>query len=98
MNVVFFTFFAAVAPAQIQPQPKPPQASYGTCSPNIGNVSGNVTIQFSGGCSGIDPTAVKAINEFLAKFPKTQDRLQELLDKKDLELNLLNLGVKSRVD
>src|SRR5438067_2067126 len=65
----------------------PGQVSYGTCSPNISNVSGNITIQFSGnGCLGIDPAAIKHLNEFLADFPKTQRRLQELLDKKDLEL------------
>lgn len=63
------------------------QRSFGNCSPNIQDVSGNVTIQFTGSaCAGLDPATIKKLNEFLADFPKTQHRLQELLDKKDQEL------------
>jgi tetratricopeptide (TPR) repeat protein len=44
-------------------------------------------IQFSGAaCTGIDPRAVRELNRFLGDFPKTQRRLLELLDKKDVEL------------
>jgi tetratricopeptide (TPR) repeat protein len=64
------------------------QTSHGPCSPNISNVSGVVKIQFaSNACSGIDPEAVRRLNAFLTDFPKTQHRLQELLDKKDVELS-----------
>lgn len=63
------------------------QHSNGTCSPNIQDVRGNITIQFFGGaCGGLDPVAIRRLNEFLADFPKTQHRLEELLEKKDEEL------------
>src|SRR5205823_536775 len=64
------------------------QHSSGNCSPNVHDVLGNVTIQFEGsGCGSLDPVAVRNLNRFLADFPKTQRRLQELLDKKDIELS-----------
>jgi tetratricopeptide (TPR) repeat protein len=63
-------------------------ATYGACSPVISNVSGSIVIRFSGtACAGMDPAAIQKLNEFLAAFPKTQRRLQELLDKKDVELS-----------
>jgi len=77
---------AALSQAPKAVTPKVEQKSAGPCSPNIANVSGNVTLEFRGGCAGIDPRAVKQINEFLRDFPKTQRRLQELLDLKDQEL------------
>jgi tetratricopeptide (TPR) repeat protein len=87
MNALVFALFAAVATTPTASQVQPGQVSYGACSPNISNVSGNVTIQFTGGCGGIDPNMVKQINGFLTDFPKTQRRLQELFDKKYAELN-----------
>ncbi len=64
------------------------QVSHGACSPNISNVTGKVTIQFLGdACSGIDPRVIGELNKLLADYPKTVGRLQELLDRKDVELS-----------
>src|SRR6266852_3408967 len=67
------------------------QASNGNCSPNIvGSGSGPVNVQFIGSCSGIDPRLVRELTQsmqkFLAQFPKTIGNLNELLDKKNVEL------------
>jgi len=84
-GICIFSLLAVAQPASAQ---KPAQATSGNCSPNISNTgSGNVTLQFSGNaCQGIDPAAVKKLNDFLATFPKQQSRLLELLDVKDADL------------
>ena len=69
----------------------PSQASTGNCSPNIVNSgSGPVTVQLIGSCNGIDPRLLRdltqSMQKFLAQFPKTIGNLNELLDKKNVEL------------
>ncbi|MDQ2773392.1 MAG: hypothetical protein M3Y57_00450 [Acidobacteriota bacterium] len=59
------------------------QVSHGACSPNISNISGKISVQ----CSGIDPSVINKLNKILAESPNTVRRLQELLDKKDVELS-----------
>jgi WD40 repeat protein len=67
------------------------QTSSGNCSPNlISSGSGRVTVQFIGSCNGLDARLVRELTQsmqmFLAQFPKTIGHLNELLDKKDIEL------------
>src|SRR6266850_3141250 len=67
------------------------QVSSGNCSPNIvGSGGGPVTVQFIGSCNSIDPRLSRelkqSIQKFLAQFPKTIGNLNELLDKKNVEL------------
>ena len=67
------------------------QKTRARCSPNIANVDGNVTIHYdANACSGTDLKLIaelkKILSPFLADYPKTVKRLQELLDKKDVEL------------
>src|ERR1700679_677379 len=50
------------------------QQSSGWCSPNIANVSGNVTVI----CKGVDPRALKVLNDELdRKKLQANDRLRE---------------------
>jgi len=67
------------------------QTSAGSCSPNIvSSGSGAVTVQLNGSCNGVDPRVVRdltqGVQKFLIQFPKTIGHLNELLDKKDVEL------------
>jgi hypothetical protein len=89
MKVLLMTGVACAFCFAQAPVSKPvEQTSRGACSPNLSNVSGVMKIQFaSNACSGIDPEAVRRLNAFLTDFPKTQHRLQEILDKKDVELS-----------
>ena len=52
--------------------------------------SAPVEVRFIGSCNGIDPQLVlkltKNVEKFLAQFPKTIVNLNELLDKKNVEL------------
>jgi tetratricopeptide (TPR) repeat protein len=67
--------------------PQTTSSTRGRCSPAISQAGGNVTITYqSGSCPELDATTVAALKAFIAKFPKTVDRLNELLDKKDVEL------------
>jgi tetratricopeptide (TPR) repeat protein len=59
----------------------------GRCSPAITQTGGNVTITYqSNSCPELDASTAAQVKAFLRKFPKTVDRLNELLDKKDVEL------------
>jgi tetratricopeptide (TPR) repeat protein len=62
------------------------QTTTGPCSPALSQVGGNVTIN----CQGLDEQVLRQLNEFLDKKftadQKNVDRLHELLDKKDVEL------------
>ena len=69
-----------------QGRPLVSQSSMGVCSPNISKTNGNVTIVFSGSACAVDPDRLRGLEEFLKQFPKVTTRLQELLDKKDVEL------------
>jgi tetratricopeptide (TPR) repeat protein len=67
------------------------QVSTGNCSPNIvSSGSGSVTIQLLGSCSGVDPRMLsgltQSLQKFLAQLPKTVGNLNDLLDKKNVEL------------
>lgn len=47
------------------------------CSPAISGTGGNVTITYqSNSCPELDGTTVSKLKDFLAKFPKTVDRLK----------------------
>jgi tetratricopeptide (TPR) repeat protein len=53
----------------------------------VENVAGKISLQLLGnGCLGIDTRATNEINEFLSEFPKTGPRLQEMIDRSDVEL------------
>ena len=59
----------------------------GRCSPAVSQAGGNVTITYlSGSCPELDAKTVATLKDFSSKFPRTLDRLNELLDKKDVEL------------
>jgi hypothetical protein len=67
------------------------QTSSGSCSPNIVSSGAEpVTVQLIGSCNGIDPRVIRELSlrmqKFLAQFPKTIGNLNELLDKKNVEL------------
>jgi tetratricopeptide (TPR) repeat protein len=87
IRILFLSLLEAAASAAAQ---NPAQSSTGGCSPNVNNTgSGPVTIQFIGtSCQGIDPLAVKKLNDFLATYPKQVNRLLELLDKKDADIDV----------
>src|SRR4051795_3232567 len=60
----------------------------GRCSPAVTEAGGNVTITYaSGSCPELDQSTVATLKAFVEKFPKTVDRLNELLDKKDQEVS-----------
>jgi tetratricopeptide (TPR) repeat protein len=86
--LVAFSFFSLLSFPLTAAGQQSTQRSSGDCSPNISNTgSGTVTLQILGNaCQGIDPSFVKQINVFLATYPQQQRRLNELLDKKDVEL------------
>ena len=86
LSVIALSCFAQTSTAV-----KVEQASHARCSPNIANVDGNVTIRYDeNACYGGDLKLIeelkKIVSPFLAEYPKTVKRLQELLDKKDIEL------------
>jgi len=57
----------------------------------VSNGSGPVTIYLVGSCGGLDQRLIASLNQtiqkFLSHFPKTIAYLNELLDKKNVELN-----------
>ena len=67
------------------------QTSSGNCSPNIvSSAAGPVTVKLVGSCNGVDPRLVReltqSVQRFVAQFPKTIGNLNELLDKKNIEI------------
>ena len=67
------------------------QTSTGNCSPNIvSNGNAPVTVQLLGSCGNVDPSVLTALTQsvqkFVTQFPKTIANLNELLDKKNVEL------------
>ncbi|SRR5882672_4491646 len=80
-RIVLLSFLAVAESTAAQ---MPSQSSLGDCSPNVSNTGGGtVTIQFLGSaCQGVDPTAIKKINEFLATYPA--------------QLNLSSAKIRSR--
>src|SRR5271166_2254600 len=63
-----------VVVAAQQPQPTLVQKSSGWCSPNIANVTGNVTVN----CTGVDPRALKRLNaELSRKNLRLADKIRE---------------------
>ena len=89
--VIVLLLLALCSFGQTPPAADVRQESRGPCSPTIANVDGNVTIHYdAGACSGADLKLIeelkKILSPFLADYPKTVKRLQELLDKKDVEL------------
>src|SRR5262245_41999247 len=85
---ILLTFALLTATAQQTAQQTIRQNSSGSCSPAIvHNGNGPVTINFSGAaCAGVDPEAIKTLNEFLTEYPKVQSRLLELLNTKDAQI------------
>jgi hypothetical protein len=67
------------------------QTSTGNCSPNIvSSGNGPVTIQLPRSCNDLDSRVLakltKTLQEFVSQYPKTIRNLNELLDKKNVEL------------
>jgi hypothetical protein len=59
----------------------------GRCSPAITQTGGNVIVTYqSGSCPELDANTVATLKAFVEKFARTIDRLNELLDQKDVEL------------
>jgi tetratricopeptide (TPR) repeat protein len=91
-----FTVILFLLPAYSVPQTsgetnRPGQVSSGNCSPNIVNSgSGAISVQFTGSCNAVDPRLLMELTQnlqkFLAQFPKTIANLNELLDKKNVEI------------
>jgi hypothetical protein len=77
----FVLCFGAFCLTQSPSAAQSSQVSHGKCSPNIANVAGNVSIQFTGtACADLDPDAVRKVNQFLFAYSKSQLRLQNLVD------------------
>ena len=105
MKIVFIFFLLptcllAQAPAT---GPGTSQASAGNCSPNIvNNGSGTITVELPGSCGSVDPQVLAKLTEslqkFVGQFPKTISRLNELLDKKDVEIAQKTKEVQDWID
>src|SRR5208337_4222351 len=72
-----------------QPVPVSVQKTNGWCSPNIANVIGNVTVN----CIGVDPRALKRLNDRLREMTLDRDKAVQVADEwttryKELEAQL----------
>src|ERR1700733_8350027 len=91
--MVTAVFISLVAIAATQAAPTIAQKSSGWCSPNIANVSGNVTVN----CIGADPRALQQLN---ARLNRTNLQLNDMINEanewtrryKELEVRLSQAG------
>jgi hypothetical protein len=66
------------------------QESRGPCSPNISNVTGKVTINFTGAaCGNIEPRDLEKISQFLTDYPSFQKEVLRQLSRRDSSMRLL---------
>src|SRR5580698_160663 len=96
--MVTAAFISLVAIAAMQAAPAIVQKSSGWCSPNIANVSGNVTVN----CIGVDPRALQQLN---ARLNRTNLQLNDKINEanewtrryKELEVRLSQAGDDSEL-
>lgn len=66
------------------------QESHGPCSPNISNVTGKVTLIFTGAaCGNIDPRDLEKISQFFTDYPFFQKEVLRELSRRDSSIRLL---------
>src|ERR1019366_1714969 len=92
MLVTILTSLMVLANAQ-QSVPTTVQKTSGWCSPNIANVVGNVTVN----CIGVDPRALKKLNERISLMKLDRDKAVQVADEwttryKELEAQLSAAG------